>query len=87
MARRPGWPSWTDSLADGALDDYPYLHAARADLLRRLGRWTESSVAYQRALTLTGNASERAFLERRIGEMARAKRRTDRRAADRRRVD
>ncbi|MDH4141555.1 MAG: RNA polymerase sigma factor [Chloroflexota bacterium] len=83
----PGLAIMDGLLAGGALDDYPYLHAARADLLRRLGRWTESSVAYQRALTLTGNASERAFLERRIAEMDRAKRRTDGRAAERRPID
>ena len=51
------------------LADYPYLHAARADLLRRLGRLTESRVAYERALDLTGNASERRFLEQRLREI------------------
>ena len=35
---------------DGRLDDYPYLHAARADLLRRLGRRSEAAAAYRRAL-------------------------------------
>ena len=44
---------------------YPYLHAARADLLRRLERWTEAAAAYDRALELTSNGAERAFLERR----------------------
>jgi RNA polymerase sigma-70 factor (ECF subfamily) len=51
------------------LADYPYLHAARADLLRRLDRFEESAEAYERALALTGNASERRFLERRLGEV------------------
>ena len=50
--------------ATGELDTYPYLHAARADLLRRLERWSEAATAYERALELTSNAPERAFLER-----------------------
>ena len=54
-----------DALQDD-LAEYPYLHAARADLLRRLGRNEESRAAYRRALDLTSNASERRFLERRL---------------------
>jgi RNA polymerase sigma-70 factor (ECF subfamily) len=56
--------------AGGKLDDYPYLHSTRADLLRRLGRPAEAAAAYRRALDLTGNAPERAFLERRLREVA-----------------
>ena len=52
--------------AGGLLDGYPYLHAARADLLRRLDRRSEAAAAYRRALELTTNAAERAFLERRL---------------------
>ena len=60
-----------DALADaGELDDYPYLHAARADLLRRLGRWADAAAAYRRAEALTSNAAERAFLARRLNEVA-----------------
>ena len=55
--------------ATGALDDYSYFHAARADLLRRLERWTESAAAYQRTLALTTNAPERAFLARRLASV------------------
>jgi len=56
-----------DGLAStGALDDYSYFHAARADLLRRLERWTEAATAYQRALDLTANVPERAFLTDRL---------------------
>lgn len=55
-------------LASGALEGYPYLHAARADLLRRLERWTEASAAYRRALDLTTNGPERTFLAKRLGE-------------------
>ena len=52
--------------ASGQLDDYPYLHAARADLLRRLDRRAEAVDAYRRALDLTATAPERAFLEGRL---------------------
>jgi RNA polymerase sigma-70 factor (ECF subfamily) len=63
--------------ASGELETYPYLHAARADLLRRLGRWTEADAAYRRALELTANEPERAFLERRIAEVASRRRAVD----------
>jgi RNA polymerase sigma-70 factor (ECF subfamily) len=48
------------------LDAYRYLWATRADLLRRLGRHEEAGDAYREALRLTGNATERAFLEARL---------------------
>jgi RNA polymerase sigma-70 factor (ECF subfamily) len=51
-----------------ALDRYQYLHAARAELLRRLGARSEAEAAYRRALTLAGNAAERQFLERRLAD-------------------
>jgi RNA polymerase sigma-70 factor (ECF subfamily) len=57
--------------ASGDLDTYPYLHAARADLLRRLERWSEAETAYRRALDLTSNGAERAFLEGRLAEVRR----------------
>lgn len=56
--------------ASGELDSYPYLHAARADLLRRLERWSEAESAYVRSLELTTNGAERSFLERRRTEVA-----------------
>jgi RNA polymerase sigma-70 factor (ECF subfamily) len=59
-------------VAEGHLEAYPYLHAARADLLRRLGRRDDASAAYRRAVELTANEPERAFLERRIAELGRA---------------
>ena len=55
--------------ASGQLEEYPYLHAARADLLRRLGRLPEAADAYARARELTANEAERAFLERRLTEV------------------
>jgi RNA polymerase sigma-70 factor (ECF subfamily) len=50
-----------DALA-GALDRYHYFHAARADLLRRVGDDAAAALAYERALQLVGNAAERALL-------------------------
>jgi RNA polymerase sigma-70 factor, ECF subfamily len=56
-----------DALApSGALEHYHLFHAARADLLRRLGRKDEAAEAYRRALALASNGAERAFLERRL---------------------
>ncbi|GAB3581626.1 RNA polymerase sigma factor [Calidifontibacter terrae] len=52
------------------LDGYHALHAARADLLRRLGHSSESRAAYDRAIELTGNPAERAYLARRRDQLA-----------------
>ncbi|HEX4165509.1 MAG TPA: RNA polymerase sigma factor [Bryobacteraceae bacterium] len=54
----------------GELDSYHLYHAARADLLRRMARHGEARTSYQRALSLSGNAVERRYLVRRIGEIA-----------------
>jgi RNA polymerase sigma-70 factor (ECF subfamily) len=51
------------------LDDYPYLHSTRAELLRRLGSVDEARAAYQRALDLARRAPERRFLERRLASL------------------
>jgi len=59
-----------DSLA-GELEDYHLLHAARADLLRRLGSASEAAKSYEQALVLVTNESERRFLERRLREVRR----------------
>ena len=53
----------------GGLDEYHLLHAARADLLRRLGRRADAAAAYERALSLVGNEAERRFLERRLAAL------------------
>lgn len=53
-----------------ALSDYYLFHAARADLLRRAGRLSESSSAYAWALDLCHNERERAFLKRRLAEIS-----------------
>ncbi len=55
--------------ATGDLDGYHLLHAARADLLRRLGSTVEAAKSYTRALALVTNDSERRFLERRLREV------------------
>ena len=55
--------------ASGELDDYHLLHAARADMLRRLGNNEEAAESYESALKLVTNDSERRFLERRLREM------------------
>jgi len=55
--------------AGGELDRYHLLHAARADLLRRLGSAAEAAKSYARALALVTNDAERRFLERRLHEV------------------
>jgi RNA polymerase sigma-70 factor (ECF subfamily) len=59
------------ALIDGiaGLDAYRHLHSARADLLRRLGRSDEAAESYARALELSAQPAERAFLERRLSEV------------------
>jgi RNA polymerase sigma-70 factor (ECF subfamily) len=58
-----------DALSE--LEGYHLLHAARADLLRRLGRAEEAASEYRRARELTANEAERRFLERRLREVER----------------
>ena len=55
--------------ADGQLESYHLMHSARAELLRRLDRMDEASLAYGHALEFVTNAAERRFLERRLGEV------------------
>ena len=55
--------------ATNDLDNYHLLHAARADMLRRLSSLEEAAKSYSRALALVTNDSERRFLERRLREM------------------
>jgi RNA polymerase sigma-70 factor (ECF subfamily) len=57
--------------AAGDLDRYHLLHAARADLLRRLGSAAEAAKSSARALALVTNDAERRFLERRLRELQR----------------
>jgi RNA polymerase sigma-70 factor (ECF subfamily) len=55
--------------ASGTLDSYHLLHAARGDLLRRLGRAPEAAAAYRRALELATNPVEQTFLSQRLSEV------------------
>ena len=52
------------------LDQYHLLHAARADLYRRLERRDEAAAAYRRALELTTNEAETRYLQRRLAEVS-----------------
>lgn len=56
-------------LGRGELADYHLIHAARADLCRRLGQNEEARAAYERALALTKQEPERRFLEKRRAEL------------------
>ena len=51
------------------LDQYHYLHATRAELLRRLDRTDDARAAYRRALELVHSDAERRFLEERLAEL------------------
>jgi RNA polymerase sigma-70 factor, ECF subfamily len=56
--------------AGGELERYHLLHAARADLLRRLGSLADAAKSYAQALALVTNDAERRFLERRLREVS-----------------
>jgi RNA polymerase sigma-70 factor (ECF subfamily) len=56
--------------ADDGLDGYHPYHAARADLLRRLGRHEPAAAAYRAALATVANATERRFLEERLADVS-----------------
>jgi RNA polymerase sigma-70 factor, ECF subfamily len=51
---------------NGSLEEYHLLHAARADLLRRIGSHEQAAHNYRRALALVNNESERRYLEKRL---------------------
>ena len=59
----------TDLKSRGDLDNYYLLWSAEADLLRRLGRYTEAAQSYRRALELVTTEPERRFLERRLAQV------------------
>jgi RNA polymerase sigma-70 factor (ECF subfamily) len=56
--------------ARGELENYHLFHAARADILRRLGRRQQAADAYRRALELATNRMERDYLARRLRQVA-----------------
>ena len=51
------------------LDRYHYLHATRAELLRRLDRLEDARASFERALELVSSDPERRFLEQRLAEL------------------
>jgi RNA polymerase sigma-70 factor, ECF subfamily len=55
--------------ANGTLDNYYLFHASRADLLRRLNRSVDAAEAYDRALTLTTNSVEQAYIRHRLQQL------------------
>jgi RNA polymerase sigma-70 factor (ECF subfamily) len=58
-----------DALSDGDLHGYHLLHAARADLLRRMQAFPQAAQSYEQALALVTNDSERRYLQRRLSEV------------------
>jgi RNA polymerase sigma-70 factor (ECF subfamily) len=59
-----------DALDQQALSGYHYLPSARADLLRRLGRYHDAATCYAEAIALVDNAAERVYLQRRLAEVS-----------------
>ena len=54
------------------LENYSLFHASRADLLRRLNRFDEATIAYTRALQITTNHIEQQYLRKRLGEVTKS---------------
>ncbi len=59
-------------LARGELQDYHLAHATRGEFCRQLGRLKEARSAYEKALSLTQQAPEKAFLEQRLAQLVSA---------------
>jgi RNA polymerase sigma-70 factor (ECF subfamily) len=69
LAEAEGPETGLSALEGLELDGYHYLHATRAELLRRVGRGEEARRCYRRALELVRSEAERRFLERRLAEL------------------
>jgi RNA polymerase sigma-70 factor, ECF subfamily len=69
IAERQGPEAGLGIIDSLPLEDFHYLHAARAELLHRLGRDSEARAAYERALTLVYDDAERRLLDRRLAEL------------------
>jgi len=69
VAETDGPEAGLQAIEELELDSYLYLHATRADFLRRLGRRDEARAAYERALELVRSEHERRFLRRRLAEL------------------
>ncbi len=74
IAMSEGWERGLTAIDDlaraGDLSDYYLFHAARADLLRRLGRNQEAADAYRKAIDLATNEVEQSFLRRRLQQVS-----------------
>ncbi len=66
-----GYPDTALGMIDRieGLDQYPYLHAAKASLLTDAGRYEEARVAYAAAIELTESETERRFLQERLEDL------------------
>ena len=53
---------------ESELSDYFFYHSTRGELLRRLARFSEATIAFQRALLLAGNDSARRFILKRLAQ-------------------
>jgi RNA polymerase sigma-70 factor, ECF subfamily len=69
LAEAQGPQAGLEALEQLELDRYHYLHATRAELLRRLGRTREARTSYERALELVNSDTERRFLESRLTQL------------------
>ena len=69
LAEAHGPQAGLEALEAIELDRYHYLHATRAELLRRLGRTEEARASYERALELVNSETERRFLQRRLTQL------------------
>ncbi len=70
IAEHRGAAAGLELIDELELDEFRYLHSARAELLRRLGRTKDAGAAYRRALALVGDGAERRLIERRLDELA-----------------
>jgi len=69
VAESEGPAAGLSVLEELQLDHYQYLHSARAEMLRRLGRNTEAGDAYRTAIALSVDPAERRLLERRLDSL------------------
>ena len=73
VAMSDGWTAGLSAIeaanGDGKLDGYYLFHAARADILRRVGRVADASAAYRQAIDLTSNPRECEYLEGRLAAL------------------
>ena len=69
LAEAQGPASGLDAIAELEIENYHYIHATRAELLRRVGRGEDARVEFERALELVRSEPERRLLERRLASL------------------